>query len=183
MFCMQCGTELPVEANYCWRCGKPQGKTGSNPSSFSSHPSFAEFSVVLEANVTKNKKQGWMFASESWDATTTCNIYARLTDPATETSLFNQLLLNEVFRFESYSDGSSSRNYYRFQDSNYLVAVGRVRQKLMPCLATLASQGWEVSPIANKFEGIGGGSFDVDVTAVGHVRHYAIRYTIHKRRT
>ena len=24
MFCINCGTELPDEANFCWKCGKPQ---------------------------------------------------------------------------------------------------------------------------------------------------------------
>jgi hypothetical protein len=24
MFCNDCGTELPDEANFCWKCGKPQ---------------------------------------------------------------------------------------------------------------------------------------------------------------
>jgi len=24
MFCIDCGTELPDEANFCWKCGKPQ---------------------------------------------------------------------------------------------------------------------------------------------------------------
>ncbi len=27
MFCSNCGTQLPDEANFCWKCGKPQ-KTG-----------------------------------------------------------------------------------------------------------------------------------------------------------
>ncbi len=35
MFCMNCGTELPDEANFCWKCGKPQKQTvpagGSEP--------------------------------------------------------------------------------------------------------------------------------------------------------
>jgi hypothetical protein len=24
MFCSNCGTELPNEANFCWKCGRPQ---------------------------------------------------------------------------------------------------------------------------------------------------------------
>ena len=24
MFCSNCGTQLPDEANFCWKCGKPQ---------------------------------------------------------------------------------------------------------------------------------------------------------------
>jgi hypothetical protein len=24
MFCSKCGTEIPDEANFCWKCGKPQ---------------------------------------------------------------------------------------------------------------------------------------------------------------
>ncbi|MBN1485504.1 MAG: zinc ribbon domain-containing protein [Chloroflexia bacterium] len=24
MFCINCGTELPDEANFCWKCGRPQ---------------------------------------------------------------------------------------------------------------------------------------------------------------
>ena len=30
MFCISCGTHLPDEANFCWKCGKPQ-KPGIQP--------------------------------------------------------------------------------------------------------------------------------------------------------
>jgi hypothetical protein len=29
MFCSKCGTQLPDEANFCWKCGKPQ-KAGAS---------------------------------------------------------------------------------------------------------------------------------------------------------
>lgn len=31
MHCMKCGTQLPQDANFCYKCGTPVGKTSSNP--------------------------------------------------------------------------------------------------------------------------------------------------------
>lgn len=31
MFCIVCGTELPNEANFCWKCGKPQNEQANVP--------------------------------------------------------------------------------------------------------------------------------------------------------
>lgn len=33
MFCTRCGTELPDEANFCWKCGTSIGGTAAAPSS------------------------------------------------------------------------------------------------------------------------------------------------------
>lgn len=32
MFCIECGTELPEGANFCWKCGRPQQTNTSNSS-------------------------------------------------------------------------------------------------------------------------------------------------------
>jgi len=33
IYCMNCGTELPDEARYCWKCGRPQQAVDATPSS------------------------------------------------------------------------------------------------------------------------------------------------------
>jgi len=31
MYCSKCGTQLPDEANFCWKCGQPQKQAASWP--------------------------------------------------------------------------------------------------------------------------------------------------------
>jgi hypothetical protein len=31
MYCSKCGTQLPDEANFCWKCGQPQKQAASGP--------------------------------------------------------------------------------------------------------------------------------------------------------
>jgi len=31
MYCSKCGTQLPDEANFCWKCGQPQKQAASEP--------------------------------------------------------------------------------------------------------------------------------------------------------
>lgn len=33
MYCLRCGTELPQDANFCYKCGTPVGKTGETSES------------------------------------------------------------------------------------------------------------------------------------------------------
>ncbi|MCC7354881.1 MAG: zinc ribbon domain-containing protein [Anaerolineae bacterium] len=33
MYCSKCGTELPKEANFCWKCGQPQTHAANAPPS------------------------------------------------------------------------------------------------------------------------------------------------------
>ena len=50
MFCLNCGAQLPDNANFCFKCGKPQQPTSDPPTSTLGHWENKEFSELFYGN-------------------------------------------------------------------------------------------------------------------------------------
>lgn len=55
IYCMQCGKELPDDANFCLKCGKPVG--GTVQSAPQSEPKWEYCEIVYDDPISKRKKR------------------------------------------------------------------------------------------------------------------------------
>lgn len=60
MHCMKCGTQLPQDANFCYKCGTFVGKTDSNP--VKEQWEYCEICHNSDHHWIFDKAQVWLYA-------------------------------------------------------------------------------------------------------------------------
>lgn len=57
IFCMNCGNELPDDANFCLKCGKPVGNVAKSTPQTEPKWEYCEIVFTYETDVVKNNKR------------------------------------------------------------------------------------------------------------------------------